>query len=99
MPDITKPLYTVLAVVILAVMLLGSPLAGFGCRTVNPARVSTACETNLRETAVQTNFVQPATATLPPIVTLGVYCLFILPLRHHQEIYLAPPFPPPRLFT
>lgn len=96
MYDAEETLYTFLAAMLLAVMLIGSPLSSFGCQTVVPEQFQVPCETSLGETAVQSNFFQPATAAITIFAMLTVVC-WLTP-QHHlpQERHLLPPLPPPR---
>lgn len=95
MRDVTRNLYTIWAMLLLTVMLVGSPLSGFGCQTVAPDHLQMPCETGVGGTAVQSNFFQPATA-ISFIVMLAIVC-WLTP-KHHppQEMQWAPPSPPPR---
>ena len=96
MRDVTKNLYVPLALLLLTVMLVGSPLSGFGCQTVAPDLFNLPCETNFEGTAVQSNFVQPATPAVTLIVVLAFIC-WLTPQHHApQQLYLLPPSPPPR---
>ncbi|MBK7897752.1 MAG: hypothetical protein IPJ90_23295 [Anaerolineaceae bacterium] len=96
MRDATKTLDAILALLLLTVMLVGSPLSSFGCQTVAPDHLQMPCETNLGGTAVQSNFVQPVTTVLTLIVVLTVICWLNPQHRTPQELYLLPPAPPPR---
>lgn len=96
MHNTTRNLYAMLALLLLTVMLVGSPLSGFGCQTVAPDHFQMPCDTGLGETAVQSNFAQPATVTMAILVVLAVIC-WLNPQHHEpQELYLLPPSPPPR---
>ncbi|MEZ4590230.1 MAG: hypothetical protein R3D55_03695 [Chloroflexota bacterium] len=96
MRDVTKTLDAIWALLLLTVMLVGSPLSGFGCQTVAPDHFQMPCETNLGGTAVQSNFVQPVPTAVAFIVVLTFICW--LNPQHHtpQTLYLRPPSPPPR---
>lgn len=85
-----------LAILLLLVMLVGSPLAGFGCQTLVPEQFQFPCETNLLETAVQANFL----LLLSPLTAIAVPLSLVFHLapthRSPQQLYLLPPSPPPR---
>ena len=99
MRNLTKPIATFWTMLLLVVMLMGSPLAGFGCQTIVPSQFQVPCETILLEAAVQSNHIQPITPTIAVFVMLTVICW--LKPRHQtpQEIHLLPPLPPPRSFV
>jgi len=99
MRDVTQTVYTFWAILLLAVMLVGSPLASFGCQTVVPEQFQVPCEPHFGNTAVQNNFIQPIIAIIAVLLNLVIICW--LKPRHHapQELYLLPPLPPPRSFV
>ncbi|WP_420644292.1 hypothetical protein [Candidatus Leptofilum sp.] len=96
MRDITKTIDTFWAMLLLTVMLVGSPLASFGCQTIIPDQFQPPCETGLGETAVQSNFVQPVTNVITLTILLTIFC-WLRPHAHApQELFLQTPSPPPK---
>ena len=96
MPNLNKTTYTFGAAFLLLIMLVGSPLASFGCRTIVPDQFQVPCEKTLGNTAVQNNFIQPIIASITVLVALNVIC-WLKPKCHcPQELFLLPPLPPPR---
>ncbi len=96
MRNLANLLYTFWAIMLLAVILVGSPLSGFGCQTVVSGQVTHSCETTLGETAVQTNHAQPTAPTTAILITFGIYFRLIPPRQRYPELCLRPPSPPPR---
>lgn len=96
MRKLNNSLYSLWAFLLLLVILMGSPLASFGCQTVMPDLFTTSCDPTVPETAVQTNAAQPAA----PLQILGAIVLLICLLRptdqRPQAVHLQPPCPPPR---
>jgi hypothetical protein len=84
---------------LLIVMLVGSPLAGFGCQTIIPDQFQIPCETNLGATAVQSNSLQPIPTAISVITILAIICWLRPQINKPKIVYLLPPLPPPRLFV
>lgn len=99
MSSLANSLYTFWAVILLVIILVGSPLSGFGCQTIVPGHVASSCETNWGGTAVQTNHIQPATPTLAIFIIFGIIFWLIPPQQRYPELCLRPPSPPPRSFV
>lgn len=99
MRDVMKVVYTFWAMLLLAVILVGSPLAIFGCHTIVPDQFQVPCETTFGETAVQNNFIQPITPIIAVLVLLTFVCWLKPQHQAPQELYLLPPLPPPRSFV
>ncbi|MCB8981188.1 MAG: hypothetical protein H6657_27605 [Ardenticatenaceae bacterium] len=97
MRELNNSLYSLWAFLLLLVILMGSPLASFGCQTVAPDQFKMSCDPNLPETAVQNNAAQPAA---PPQVLDTVHLLIctLFPIEQFpQEVHRQPPYPPPRI--
>lgn len=99
MHELTDSLYTFWAFLLLMVILMGSPLASFGCQTIVPDQFKISCDPIVPETAVQTNAAQPAA----PLDMGEAIVLLVCRLRPNdqrpQEVHLQPPCPPPRAFA
>ncbi|MCA9919951.1 MAG: hypothetical protein KC445_18470 [Anaerolineales bacterium] len=91
-----RNLYANLALLIIIIIVIGSPLSSFGCQTAAPDHFNMPCETNLGGTAVQSNFVNLATTTVTLSVVLAFICWLIPQHLTPQELHLLPPYPPPR---
>ncbi|WP_420627951.1 hypothetical protein [Candidatus Leptofilum sp.] len=91
-----KTIDTFWVILLLIVMLVGSPLSGFGCQTIVPDQFELPCETDFGGTAVQSNFVQPVTTAIAFFATFAIVC-WLRP-RHQapQEFFLQTPYPPPK---
>jgi len=99
MRDVTRITYTFWAMLLLVVMLIGSPLSGFGCQTIVPEQLQVNCETSPGGTAVQSNFLQTTPTTLVLFVTMAIACWLRPRYQSPKEIYLTPPLHPPRPFV
>ena len=96
MRNLANLLYTFWAIILLIVILVGSPLSSFGCQTVVSGQFTHSCETTLGETAVQTNHAQPTTPIIAFLILFGIVFRLIPPRQRYPELCLCPPSPPPR---
>lgn len=92
----TNVAYTGWAILLMSVILMGSPLASFGCQTIIPAQFQMTCDAKLLDTAVQTNFAQPIAPLTAGIILLMIHFWLQPQLQTPQEVFLSPPLPPPR---
>ena len=99
MRDLTQTAYTFWTMLLLAVMLVGSPLASFGCQTVAPDQLQVPCEPQFGHTAVQNNFIQSIIAIIAILLVWIIICWLQPEHNAPQEVYLLPPLPPPRSFV
>lgn len=96
MQDVNKKVYALAVMIILTILLVGSPLATFGCRTFVPTKMNVPCKTSVLETAVQTNFIEHAQPIVPFLASLMLLFWFFPMHWQPKEHFLRPPSPPPR---